>query len=58
MIGSVERYFDIPLGFAIEFNQTHDDLITLLRFLQCQDPNPGIADLQQRKFFTQSSGVL
>ena len=43
---SVEGYFDITLGVAIEFNQAHDDLVTLLRFLECQDSNPWIADLQ------------
>ena len=41
----VERYFDVTLRLAIEFDQTHDDLIALLRFLQRQDSNPRVADL-------------
>src|ERR1700691_728600 len=54
---SVERYSDVTLRLALEFNQAHDHLIALLGFLQRQHSNPRIADLQQRKLFTQSSSV-
>jgi hypothetical protein len=54
----VERDPDVGLGFAVEFYQAHHDFVAQFRLLQCQNSNPWVGDLEQRKLLAQRSRVL
>src|SRR5690242_8457636 len=46
------------LWFAIQFHHPHDEFITLFSLFQCEYADPWIADLEQRKSFSEAAIVL
>src|SRR5216684_8515664 len=56
--GGAESYADVGLRLAIEFYQAHNDLVALFSFLQRQNSNSRVADLQQRKLPAQRARVF